>query len=78
MKTICIERSDGGVSIMSILDDKVDVAEEVARWAAGSGMTAVSFREIAAADVPKDRIERHQWTMRSGRIELDPTRQKPA
>lgn len=77
MKTICIERADGGVSIMTIIRDDADVAQEVARWETGSGLTAVSFREIDPSEVPADRSRRHQWTLRGGRIEIDPTRQKP-
>ncbi|MFZ5789787.1 MAG: phage tail assembly chaperone [Pseudomonadota bacterium] len=62
---VLIARSDGGVSIMQMIDIG-DVAAEIAKWEAASGTKAVEWREVATADLPQDRTFRDAWTHAGG------------
>lgn len=59
MKIIQINRTDGGISVMRILND-APVETEIARWAQNSGLAAASWSEIQEADIP-DRTYRNAW-----------------
>ena len=52
-KLVSIIRSDGGVSIMEMTDDKASIPEAVTKWSAVSGRSAVKFREITRGDLPE-------------------------
>lgn len=74
MRTIAITRTDGGVSIMRILRDTIEVPEgedpdvawntyvtaEITKWEA-SGFTAVRWEEIQDVDLPASRVNRNAW-----------------
>ena len=62
MKIIAINRSDGGVSIMKILDDLLSIKSEIDKWEQSmNGITSVSYQEITEADIPTDRANRDAW-----------------
>lgn len=58
---IAITRSDGGVSIMSIIDEKADVEKEIEKWSQSHSEKYISHREISASDIPPDRTFRNAW-----------------
>ena len=62
MRIIAIKRTDGGVSIMRIFNDKATVKSQIDKWENGSGRTAESYQEITEADIPLDRIHRDAWS----------------
>ena len=51
-RIIKIDRTDGGTSIMRIINPDVVIADEIAKWEAGSGLTASGYSEVteSAAD----------------------------
>lgn len=51
-----IKRSDG----VSIMDTDKDINEQIAKWESGSGLTAISYRQILPTDLP-DREFRNAW-----------------
>lgn len=59
MVAILIARTDGGVSIMTIIDDAADIDEEIRKWAEGSNLQAASYHSIDS--VPDDRTFRNAW-----------------
>ena len=63
MRVIAINRSDGGVSIMRIIDDAALIQGEVDKWQESfTEATAVGFQEIQETDIPTDRTNREAWT----------------
>jgi hypothetical protein len=71
MQTILIEREDGGVSVMRLLDGAVNIRDEVAKWQAVSPWKAVRWRKVAADDIPADRTWRDAWRAQEGKIAVD-------
>ena len=56
---LSIERSDGNVSILHLLDEsKKDSA--LKKWSGANG-EIVSYKEISKSDLPKDRYFRDAW-----------------
>jgi hypothetical protein len=43
MRYVTIKRTDGGTSQMTIIDDRANVKDEIAKWSAASGLQAASF-----------------------------------
>jgi hypothetical protein len=71
---ILIARSDGGVSIMEMIDVD-DAAAEITKWEAASGLQAVEWHEVAVADLPQDRTFRDAWVHNgNGRCGVDMAR----
>jgi len=67
MRTIAINRSDGKVSVMRIIDDSLEIPELISAWEnaqrnSGNSLTCVSWHEITESDVPSDRTSRENWT----------------
>lgn len=54
-----IVRSDGGVSVMQIVDGTPE--EAIAKWETGGRHTMVSWREVQLADIPPNRKFRNAW-----------------
>lgn len=61
MRLVLIERPDGGVSIMQMVET-ADGGAEIAKWEAGSGARVVGWYEVGATDLPSDRTFREAWT----------------
>lgn len=57
---IAINRTDGGVSIMTVLDD-TKLNECLAKWNITNSGKYVSHHIIVDADLPPDRINRNAW-----------------
>lgn len=73
---IAIERTDGGVSLMSLAEG-ADVTAELAKWQELHAGEYASHQEIAASDIPADKSERAGWIIRGGKIEIDPIKADP-
>jgi hypothetical protein len=43
MRYVTIKRTDGGTSYMQVLDARANIKDEIAKWAAASGLQAESF-----------------------------------
>ena len=57
---IAIERTDGGVEVMTLIGG-ADAATEVAKWQAHYPGKYVSHREVADNVIPTDRSKRNAW-----------------
>lgn len=65
---IAIEREDGGVSVMELVEGaELDV--EIAKWEEGTGLRAVSHRD--AGELPTDRTFRNAWKITDKAIAVD-------
>ena len=73
---IAIERTDGGISIMS-LTEGADVTAELAKWQELHAGEYVGHQEIAASDITADKSERAGWVIKGGKIEIDPIKADP-
>lgn len=60
MKIIRIDRADGGVSIMHVIND-VDVDDEIAKWKLSGFATPLGWTEITEGEIPVDRSFRGAW-----------------
>ena len=69
MRTIAISRDDGGLSIMNLIDDAADIGAEVARWAAGTGISATAWEDITGRPLPA-REFRGAWVISGGNINV--------
>jgi hypothetical protein len=67
MRTLAITRTDGGISIMRVLQDDANLDQEVGKC----GLDVVDYRVIEEADVPTDRTFRNAWTDTQEAIEVD-------
>lgn len=65
-----ITRSDGGLSIMTVIDGSVD--EAIAKWEKASGFHAV--RKSVVVDIPEDRTFREAWVVSDGAVGHDMTK----
>lgn len=66
MAKVLIERNDGGLSIMSLIEGG-DPATEVVKWAVASGWTAQSWSLVADNfPLPADRTFRGAWRRNGG------------
>ena len=70
---IAISRTDGGVSIMTIIGDS-DVAESIEKWKDCHPDEYVSHRVIEDSDLPSDRATREGWVDSGASITVDPAR----
>jgi hypothetical protein len=62
MRIIAIERPDGGVSIMRILEEtEGGVQRELDKWADLNPGGYLGHREITEHEIPKDRTFRNAW-----------------
>jgi hypothetical protein len=57
---LAIQRADGGVSIMTVIDP-AQADEALAKWRAVHPGAYVAHREIAEPDIPADRTFRNAW-----------------
>ena len=63
MRVIAINRSDGLVSIMRIIDDTLVIQDEINKWEETMlGITAISYQEVSESDIPTDWTNRNAWT----------------
>lgn len=67
MPHIAIERQDGGLTILNVLDPEADVAAEVIKWEQSWGSPAVGWHFILAEDLPASRRFRNAWRFAGGR-----------
>jgi hypothetical protein len=68
---ILIARSDGGVSVMQLVES-ADAAAEIDKWEGASGEKAVEWHEVAVDELPRDRTFRDAWVHTgNGRCEVD-------
>lgn len=73
-KLVAISRQDGGVSIMRLLDDGLDVDAEVQKWIESSPGQYASHRETAPAELPGDMDTdpfRGAWADKAGKLGHD-------
>lgn len=72
MRHLLINRADGGVSHMRILDPEADPANEVAKWAESNPtLSAVDWRLVELSELPPRRF-RGAWKMAlDGRVTVD-------
>lgn len=80
-RLIAIQRKDGGVSVMNIIDEKADIKEEVLKWDSyvdsADGKTKQknsfdSYFEIKEEDIPTDRTFRAAWKKTAkGKLKVD-------
>ncbi len=61
MTTFALERHDGGVEIMQLIDETSDPSKELAKWPAERQVEIRGFREIDPNDIPADRTHRDAW-----------------
>ena len=77
MTTVAIQRTDGGVSLMTIndaeLQDEIDlffaVQIEVDKWAESWGSLPVAWAIVT--DAPNNREYREAWVLNNGRVVAD-------
>lgn len=67
---IAIQRTDGGVSIMYLLEN-VKVADEVKKWEESSGFKAASYASIEENEINSlDSEYRDAWTIEGGTLRI--------
>jgi hypothetical protein len=66
---VSIKRSDGGVSIMNVLEG-TSVEQEITKWTPEQQALVVSWRELSDDELPADRYFRSAWKD-VGKIEVD-------
>ena len=72
---IAIKRSDGGVSIMTVLiPEKRD--EAIEKWKQANPGMYVSHRDIDEKDIPKDRKDRDALADNGAALVVDRARQR--
>ncbi len=63
---IALNRSDGGVTITTVISgNEDDIPEIIRKWEeanASRGRTVVSWQEVQDADIPTDKTNRDAWT----------------
>lgn len=71
MAKYILERSDGGVSIMNVVEGSL--LEEIRKWEdTSNGVKILSSVEVVDADIPIDRTFRDAWTkLPSSGIQID-------
>lgn len=81
MTSIVIERADGGVSIMHLIEAEAtpeSIAAEITKWEEGSNLKAQSWHEIDPAALPADRTFRGAWIHGgAGRVTIDMDKARP-
>jgi len=68
---IMISRTDGGVSIMTMVRDGADVAVQLEKWKGIHPGEYASHRVAEDHEVPADRTFRNAWTDAGGKIAHD-------
>lgn len=61
MKRILINRTDGGISILTLTKENVDIESVLQKWKEAHG-TYKSHRELNENDIPESREFRNAWT----------------
>ena len=70
MKIYALDRDDGGVSIMRILDETKHTVEEEIIKLICKGAKITGYIEIKEDDIPIDRTDRKTWAIINGRISV--------
>lgn len=65
-----IERKDGCVSIMKLIDGD-NPHSEIAKWNANDQAEVVSVHPIEETDIPADRTFRGAWKLNAGKVVVD-------
>lgn len=69
MKKILIKRSDGGVSIMHLVKEDVDINKAIADWESSfKDATCIGHCEINESDMPSDRTFRDAWVQNGSAV----------
>ncbi len=70
---VAVSRSDGGLSILQIVDLNAD-DETIDALVIKHGIEAVSWRRISPDDLPQDRTDRDAWVDDGESIAVDQAR----
>lgn len=74
MSLYLLERNDGGVSVMQILDKNTTPEEEVGKLTPDIRDQIIGISLIAPTDIPSDLTFRDAWTAQNGKAVVDMAR----
>jgi hypothetical protein len=87
MKTRIIERADGGISIINLALKDKRVNETMAEFEARAFQSTIDknlafqglpFTDIDDSEIPKDRVDRGSWELKSGKIKVNAAKKATA